>query len=288
MATVKGIHFIREPSGRDWNDAGAAHKHRGCLAAISLVRARKGKMREETAGRMGKVTTAQISEVGLNEMQDDLLLEEAINGSSAAFGVLFERYQPRVLRVTWRVLRNQEDAEDAAQQTFAHAYAHLRDFQRQSRFSTWLTRIAINDALMLLRKRRWDHVSTEESNFFENEAMTLEAHNRKATPEALYEARELHGILGSAIDELKPLLGKVIELRELAELSTGQTANALGLPIATVKARTFRARRLLRRKLTQRLQLARTKHGESLFFGSRGACGNVRRAKLSMGLAVQA
>jgi RNA polymerase sigma-70 factor (ECF subfamily) len=211
-------------------------------------------MQDETVGRMEKVRTAEISEAGLNEMQDDLLLEEALNGSSAAFEVLFERHQPRVLCVTRRVLRNQEDAEDATQQTFAHAYAHLRSFQRRSSFSTWLTRIAINDALMLLRKRRWDHVSIEESNVLENGAMTVEAHNPKATPEELYEARELHGILGSAIGELKPILGKVVELRELAELSTGQTAKALGLSIATVKARTLRARRLLRRKLTQRLQ----------------------------------
>jgi RNA polymerase sigma-70 factor, ECF subfamily len=211
-------------------------------------------MQDETVGRMEKMRTAEISEAGLNGMQDDLVLEEALNGSSAAFGVLFERHQPRVLCVTRRVLRNQEDAEDATQQTFAHAYAHLRSFQRQSSFSTWLTRIAINDALMLLRKRRWDHVSIEESNVLENGAMTVEAHNPKATPEELYEARELHGILGSAIGELKPILGKVVELRELAELSTGQTAKALGLSIATVKARTLRARRLLRRKLTQRLQ----------------------------------
>ena len=243
-------------------------------------------MQDETAGRMENVKTSEISEAGLNEMQDDLLLEEALNGSSAAFGVLFERHQPRVLCVTRRVLRNQEDAEDATQQTFVHAYAHLRDFQRQSSFSTWLTRIAINDALMLLRRRR-NQVSIEESNVFENEAMTLEAHNPKATPEELYEAQELRGILGSAIGELKPILGKVVELRELAEFSTRQTAKALGLSIATVKARTFRARRLLRRKLTQRLQLTRTKDCGSLFLESGGACANRRTAGLSTGLAVQ-
>ena len=141
---------------------------------------------------------------------------------------------------------------------------------------------------MLLRKRRWGHVSIEESNVFESEAMTPEAHKPKATPEELYEARELHGILGSAIGELKPILGKVVELRELAELSTAQTAKALGLSIATVNARTFRARRLLRRKLTKRLQLIRTKDGGSLSFESRGASANRRRAGLSMGLAVQA
>jgi RNA polymerase sigma-70 factor, ECF subfamily len=248
----------------------------------------EGKMRDETAGQMEEPKTAEISEAGPKEMQDDLLLEEALNGSPTAFGVLFERYQPRMLCVARRVLRNREDAEDATQQTFAHAYAHLGSFQRQSSFSTWLTRIAINDALMLLRKRRWDHVSIEETNVFENEAITLEAHEPKATPEELYEARELHGILGSAIGELRPILGKVVELRELGELSTEQTAKALGLSIAAVKARTFRARRLLRRKLTQRLQLSGTKDGGSLFCESRGASANRRTAGLSMGLAVRA
>jgi DNA-directed RNA polymerase specialized sigma24 family protein len=111
-------------------------------------------MRVETAARTEMVERADISEAKLTETQDHLLVEEAINGSSAAFGVLFDRYERRVLRVAWRVLRNDEDAEDAAQQAFEHAYVHLRGFQRQSRFSTWLTRIAINDALMLLRKRR--------------------------------------------------------------------------------------------------------------------------------------
>jgi RNA polymerase sigma-70 factor, ECF subfamily len=220
------------------------------------------KMRVETAGRTEKVSRAVVSEARLIETQDELLVEEAVNGSAAAFGVLFERYERRVLRVTWRVLRNREDAEDAAQQAFEHAYVYLRGFQRQSRFSTWLTRIATNDALMLLRKRRPDHVSIEESKFVENEAMTLESHNAKATPEELCVAQELHGILSVAIGELTPILWKVVQLRELGELTTGETAKSLGLPDGTIKARTFRARRLLRRKLYERFGLSsRAGHG---------------------------
>src|SRR5580704_16246721 len=138
---------------------------------------RGGKMRLETAARTEKVERPDISEARLTETQDHLLVEEALNGSSAAFGVLFERHQPRVLRVTWRVLRNQEDAEDAAQQAFEHAYVHLRGFHRQSRFSTWLKRIAINDALMLLRKRHPGYVSIDVSDAVEKEDMTVETHN---------------------------------------------------------------------------------------------------------------
>jgi RNA polymerase sigma-70 factor, ECF subfamily len=237
-------------------------------------------MRVETAARTEMVERADISEAKLTETQDHLLVEEALNGSSAAFGVLFERHQPSVLRVTWRVLRNWEDAEDAAQQAFEHAYVHLRGFHRQSRFSTWLTRIAINDALMMLRKRHLGHVSMEESKVEENEDMPVETHNAAVTPEQLCEARELREMLSSAIGELKPILGRVVQLRDLDELSARQTAKALELPIGTVKARTFRARRLLRRKLAERLGLSRPKAVGSLFVESR----NERRNRREVGM----
>ena len=238
-------------------------------------------MQVETAARSEKVERVDISEAKLTETQDHLLVEEAINGSPKAFGVLFDRYESQILSITWRVLRNREDAEDAAQQAFEHAYVHLRGFHRQSRFSTWLTRIAINDALMLLRKRRPGHVSIEESKALENEDMPVETHNSTVTPEQLCEARELSEILSSAIGELKPILGKVVQLRELEELTTRQTAKALGLPSGTVKARTFRARRLLRRKLTERLGLSRPKAMGSLFVESRNGRRNTREVALS-------
>jgi RNA polymerase sigma-70 factor (ECF subfamily) len=217
------------------------------------------------------VERADISEAKLTETQDHLLVEEAINGSAAAFGVLFDRYERRVLRVAWRVLRNHEDAEDAAQQAFEHAYVHLRGFQQQSRFSTWLTRIAINDALMLLRKRHPGCVSIDESEALEKEDMTVETHNAAITRD----------ILSTAIGELKPILGKVVQLRELDELTTRQTAKALGLPVGTVKASAFRARRLLRRKLAERLGLSRPKAVRSLFVESRNGRRNRREAALS-------
>ena len=227
----------------------------------------------ETAARTVMVERADISEAKLTETQDHLLVEEAINGSAAAFGVLFDRYERRVLRVAWRVLRNHEDAEDAAQQAFEHAYVHLRGFQQQSRFSTWLTRIAINDALMLLRKRHPGCVPIDESEALEKEDMTVETHNAAITPEQLCEARELRDILSTAIGELKPILGKVVQLRELAK--------ALGLPVGTVKASAFRARRLLRRKLAERLGLSRPKAVRSLFVESRNGRRNRREAALS-------
>lgn len=237
-------------------------------------------MRVEAVARTEKVQRANMSETQLPETQDHLLVEEAINGSPTAFGVLFDRYKRQIFRITWRVLRNHEDAEDAAQQAFEHAYVHLTSFRRQSRFSTWLTRIAINDALMLLRKRRLGHVPIEESKALENEDMLVETHNSTVTPEQLCEAQELREILSSAIGELKPILGNVVQLRELDEFSTRQTANALGLPIGTVKARTLRARRLLRRKLTERLGLSQPKAIGSLFVESGDGRRNRREVAL--------
>jgi RNA polymerase sigma-70 factor, ECF subfamily len=92
-----------------------------------------------------------IVEMQLLEKPDNRLVNEAVSGSSSAFEILFERYQRKMFRVALRVLRNREDAEDAVQEAFGRAFVHLKTFQGQSRFSTWLTRIAINEALVLLR-----------------------------------------------------------------------------------------------------------------------------------------
>ena len=225
-------------------------------------------------------TSGILSEATLAEMQDELLVEEALNGSSAAFETLFERYQRRVFHVARRVLRNREDAEDAAQETFESAYVHLKSFKRQSRFSTWLTRIAINEALMTLRKRRLGEVSIEENKVVDDEGTAFEIEETGATPEEQCVAQELRSILSAAIGELKPILGRVVQLRKIEELTTAETAEALGVPDQTVKARTFRARRLLRKKLKQRLGVTGSKTVGSLFLESRTGRRNRRHASL--------
>ena len=233
-------------------------------------------MQVQTAGRTERVKSGIVSEARLSETDDEFLVEEAVNGSSAAFGVLFERYERRVFYLARRMLRNREDAEDAAQAAFERAYVHLKSFQGQSRFSTWLTRIAINEALMQLRKRRPGHVSIEANKIAEDKNIALEIEDTAATPEEQCEAQELQGILSASIGELKPLLVEVVQLREIQELSAEETAAVLGLPRGTVKARTFRARRLLRQKLAQRLGIARSKTVGSLYLES-GTGGRNRR-----------
>jgi RNA polymerase sigma-70 factor (ECF subfamily) len=177
-------------------------------------------------------------------------VSDAISGSGGAFGVLFERYERKIFRIAYRVLRNREDAEDAVQQAFARAFVHLHEFQGQSRFSTWLTRIAINEALMLIRKRPPGHTSIERHGAVEAENMVFDIEDSAITSEQHCGQQQLHSFLVEAIRSLRPILRSVVQLYEIGELSTNETGEILGLPTGTVKARVFRARSELRRKLS--------------------------------------
>ena len=208
--------------------------------------------------------------VGPN-VKDETLVAEAVRGSSAAFETLFERYHQKMFHVALSRLQNAEDAEDAVQQAFQQAFVHLKSFQGQSRFSTWLTRIAINEALMILRKRRPGHLSIEGHQSLDEENFTLEIRDQAITPEEQYGQKEIKNVLTHAIDELRPILKTVVKLSEIGELSTTKTAETLGVRVGTVKARTFRARRLLRDKIAKRLGARHGKVSAALFSGSQAA-----------------
>jgi RNA polymerase sigma-70 factor (ECF subfamily) len=206
-------------------------------------------MRVRTSNPLGTTQQGTVTTVRPPQDPDERLVSDAISGSGGAFGVLFERYERKIFRITYRVLRNREDAEDAVQLAFARAFVHLHRLQGQSRFSTWLTRIAINEALMLIRKRRPGHTSIERHGAVEAENMVLEIEDSAATPEEHCGQQQLHAFLVEAIRSLRPKLRSVVQLYEIGELSTNETGQILGLPTGTVKARVFRARSELRRKL---------------------------------------
>jgi RNA polymerase sigma-70 factor, ECF subfamily len=214
-------------------------------------------------------------------VKDEILVAEAVRGNSAAFETLFERYHQKMFHVALSRLQNPEDAEDAVQQTFQQAYVHLKSFQGQSRFSTWLTRIAINEALMLLRKRRPGHLSIEGHQSADDESFTLEIKDTAITPEEQYGQKELRKVLSGAIDELRPILKTVVKLSEIGELSTKKTAETLGVRVGTVKARTFRARRLLRDKIAKRLGARSGSVSAALFSSSRAARNSAYQAVFS-------
>ena len=193
---------------------------------------------------------------------DEVLVSAAKNGNQRAFEVLVERHQQRMLAFARRYTRVREDAEDVVQQTFQKAFIHLNKFQGKSSFSTWLTRIAINEALMLMRRGRGlREIPVDDSNDHGVAASAMEIPDPSPDPETSYLRRERVQILSETLGNLRPGMRKAIELRELAELSTEETAQRMGVSVAAVKARIFHARKKLRGQLS-RYRKSNSTHGK--------------------------
>jgi RNA polymerase sigma-70 factor, ECF subfamily len=180
---------------------------------------------------------------------EEQLVAAAKNGDELAFESLFKRHQRSILALALRYTRGREDAEDVVQQTFQKAFVHLQKFEGKSSLSTWLTRIAINQALMLLRSRRGQHEVPIDDSSSHEATPALELADASPDPEASYLQTEKTQILSAAMRQLRPGMRKAIELRELGELSNRDTAAHMGLSIGTVKARVFHARRKLAKAL---------------------------------------
>src|SRR5882757_6759543 len=238
-------------------------------------------MQPETKNGTPKPAIENAVNLDPTNLKDEALVAQAVRGNSSAFDTLFQRYQQKMFYVALSRLQNAEDAEDAVQQAFQQAFVHLKSFQGQSRFSTWLTRIAINEALMLLRKRRPGHLSIEGHQSLDEEKFALEIRDKAITPEEQYGQKELNNVLSGAINELRPILKTVVKLSEIGELSTAKTAETLGVRVGTVKARTFRARRLLRDKLAKRLGARHGKVPAALFSSSQAARNSAYQAVFS-------
>jgi RNA polymerase sigma-70 factor (ECF subfamily) len=174
-------------------------------------------------------------------------LAAAKSGDSAAFENLCEQAASRVFHVARRMMRNNEDAEDVLQESFQQAFVHLKSFNGDSRFSTWLTRIAINTALMKLRKKNpLRDVSLDESAETEESSYRIDVEDLGLNPEQLCAQEEEQRILSEALNALTPGMRKAIELRELDERSTEETAQIMGISVSAVKARVFHGRKKLR------------------------------------------
>jgi RNA polymerase sigma-70 factor, ECF subfamily len=169
---------------------------------------------------------------------DDALVFSARNGNEQAFGMLAKRYEERILAVALRHTRVQQDAEDVVQQSLQKAFVNLNHFEGKSSFATWLTRIAINEALMLLRKgRARREVSLDNSTDIERTPPRLEIRSGRPDPEAICLQQEWMQILSEAMVKLRPGIREAIQLRDLDELSTEDTARRMGLSVAGTKAR---------------------------------------------------
>jgi RNA polymerase sigma-70 factor (ECF subfamily) len=193
---------------------------------------------------------------------DEVLVLAAKDGNQRAFEVLVERHQQRMLAFARRYTRVREDAEDVVQQTFQKAFIHLNKFQGKSSFSTWLTRIAINEALMLMRRgRALREIPVDDVHDQRGAASAMEIPDASPDPETSYLRRERVQILSETLGNLRPGMRKAIELRDLAELSTEETARRMGVSVAAVKGRLFHARKKLRERLSRCLESNST-HGE--------------------------
>jgi RNA polymerase sigma-70 factor (ECF subfamily) len=196
---------------------------------------------------------ATMTETTPAEVFDETpLVERARTGDAAAFTELVNRYERKIFRLAKHITQNDEDAEDVLQETFLKAYSHLDTFQGQSKFYTWIVRIAVNEALMKLRKRKSSKtVSLDEPTDTGEETMVREIAVWDEDPEQKYSQSELREILDKAVESLKPAFRTVFVLRDIEELSTEETASALDISIPAVKSRLLRARLQLREKLTK-------------------------------------
>jgi RNA polymerase sigma-70 factor (ECF subfamily) len=192
----------------------------------------------------------EIAEPGSDRDQDAAAISQVLAGNPGAFEELVRKYDRRIYRVTLAITQNKEDAEDAMQDAFLKALEHLDQFAGEARFSTWLTRIAVNEALQRLRRRsRFE--SLEEPVEVGDSLVPQQVEEWRPNPEQLYEREELRDLLERAIAALPAIYRTVLVLRDVEHLSNEEAAEALDLTVAAVKSRLLRARLMMRDRLAR-------------------------------------
>ena len=183
-----------------------------------------------------------------SEYSDMETIQQVLDGNTAMFELLMRRYNERIYRAARSIVRDEQEAEDVMQQAYVNAFTHLRQFNGSAQFSTWLTRIAINEALARVRRRgRYEAFDDDLSN-----VEPFMSSNPAQSPERQAFAGELRGLLESAIDALPDGMREVFVLREVEGLSTAEVAECLGVSDDVVKTRLSRGRGILRQLLMER------------------------------------
>jgi len=189
---------------------------------------------------------AGLRATGIDKDSDTALVAATKRGETFAFEKLVLRYKRRVFAIAQRITNNHEDAEDVVQESFHKAFVHLHGFQERSQFSTWLTRIAMNEAFMLLRRRRGVHEALPDNPDDGGISVSEVFVDQSPSPEESCWRRERTELLAEAINRLGPKIRSTILLRDIEERSAEETAELLGTSISAVKARVFQGRRKLR------------------------------------------
>lgn len=182
---------------------------------------------------------------------DDELVRIAQGGENRAFDELVRRYQDKVYRLSYKILRHEDDAAEALQDAFLSAYRGLGNFKAESTFSTWLYRIATNASLMKYRKRRDNHVSLDQSQSANEDAEPLQLPDWSAQPPEDLLTAETRQVMAEGIERLPEELRTVFVLRDIQELSNAEVAEILDLSVAAVKSRLHRGRIQLRERLNR-------------------------------------
>jgi RNA polymerase sigma-70 factor (ECF subfamily) len=188
-----------------------------------------------------------------NSTKERTLVAAAQSGDAAAFVSLCELHSDKILRRVYRITQNWEDAEDALQDSFLKAFLNVHKFEGRSNFSSWLTRIAINSALMLLRKKRSrNEIPMEVTVDGDQYPQHREVVDPALSPEHRYVQCETRDRLGKAIPRLRPCFRSVVELYHFEDRSTAEIADALCISVPAVKSRLLRAKSALRRTMVKR------------------------------------
>lgn len=180
------------------------------------------------------------------ERPDEEIVSEALTGSRQAFGRLVQRYQHGIVNYLNTMIRDYEEALDLSQEVFVKAYRNLHQYQQQYRFSSWLYRIAHNQAMDYFRKRRPKLVSIDETVQLEDSEIERQVVDNGLSPEQSLQRKEQKQAIADAIDRLPPVYRSLIVLRHLNHLSYEDIATVSDLPLGTVKTRIYRGRERLR------------------------------------------
>jgi RNA polymerase sigma-70 factor (ECF subfamily) len=186
------------------------------------------------------------------------LVSATAGGDHQAFEALMRRYNGRLFRAARAILKNDAEAEDAVQDAYLDAYRHMPEFRGDAQVGTWLVRIAVNHALMRLRRQKRDNIVVPFQPGESEETSASVDHipdERTESPTTTTLRGEIRQLLERRIDELPIAFRTVFVLREVEEMSVEETADALGIPAATVRTRLFRARALLRQALARDVDL---------------------------------
>ena len=197
------------------------------------------------------MTDPQPTTIDYRARPDDELVRFAQGGENRAFDELVRRYQDRVYRLSYKILRHEDDAAEALQDAFLSAYRGLKNFKAESTFSTWLYRIATNASLMKYRKRRDNHISLDQSQSQNDEAEPMQLPDWSAQPPEELLTAEMREVMKDSIERLPEELRTVFVLRDIRELSNDAVSKELGLSVAAVKSRLHRARIALRERLNR-------------------------------------